>query len=57
MLICYNRLEGFKGFDLFGKCIDELGVLFSSVLGEGLYGFCYSVYDEGQELGFLFIKV
>lgn len=44
-------LAGISGADFANKTDEELDVLFKSVLGNGIHGLCFSLYEEGQQPG------
>jgi glucan 1,3-beta-glucosidase len=44
-------LAGIAGADFPNKTDEELDILFKSVLGNGIHGMCFSLYEEGQQPG------
>ena len=46
-----ERFKRLKGQDFSGKTKAQLNQLFKDVLEDGIYGLCFSAYEEGQEPG------
>lgn len=46
-----ERIQGLAGLDFSKTSPEELRGLFRKVLSNGMYGLCYSAYDEGQKPG------
>ena len=46
-----ERFKRLKGQDFSGKTIAQSKQLFKDVLEDGIYGLCFSAYEEGQEPG------
>ena len=44
-------IQALKGIDLAGRSQAEQHALFTNVLQNGIYGLCFSAYEEGQQPG------
>ena len=51
MSIRAGKMMSLAGMDFANKTSEDLKVLFSQILEEGMHGLCFSLYEEGQKPG------